>query len=531
MPRTSLAGSNPSDLTGGGASQPTYNSPYSGGTIGQSGGTYGSSAPPRPGSYPDLAGGRSGGNNSYASPPGARASGPSRSPFAPSQNRANPQYPPNSQTPYNQGPNSQAPNSQAPNTQAQDPYQQPYSPAPQVQAPPPRRSWSDRLGFGAISTLIRGALRGGGGARDLGGWEEVFVGEANLEAEISAITQGGLEYGINLEGRAEYEEGREGFTRRLPDCPPTLAGCASTTFNGGPVALRGHTSQFYTSGPDVAEDTQIALESAHLFLRSAYGDVTVGFDDGAAYLFSLGAPTLLNTGASNASVDYTGLDSVKTVNDASGFAEKVTYTSPRLLGDQIGVGVQVGVSYAPDPYACGVDYCVDRSAVTNVLTPDLEDVIEAGVALDRTFDNGLSIEATATYARAKDVSGIDRFKDLESLGAGIEVKLSDWMLGGSYLASNQAVTGGRYESYDAGLTWQPSRLGFTIGYGHATDALVGLTADQYVAGISWDYNDRIRISTGVQYNERESLRDLGGATAELGSEDSLGVFIEGGITF
>lgn len=538
MPRTSLSGSKPSELAVQ-AAPPPQASPYGQATVGAQGGTYGSPYAPAPTLSLSAGAGAPPSNTPY--PNNYNNSAPrSASPFAPRPRQGgqtpyqNP-YPQNQYQNQNQAPNpTQTPYNQGPYQDPYaDPYQDPYgsSPQPYPRQPQKPRTWRDRMGFSAISTFFRGALRGGGGARDTGDWEEVFVGEAELEGEVSAITSGGLEYGINVEGRAEYEEGRKGFTRRLPDCPPTLAGCASVTFNGVPVGLRGHTSQFYTTGPDVADDAQIALESAHLFLRSAYGDMTVGRDDGAAYLFSLGAPTLLNTGASNASVDYTGIDAVKTVNDVSGFSEKVTYTSPRLLGDQIGVGVQFGVSYALDPYACGVDYCVERDGVTNVLTPDLKDVVEVGIALDRTFDNGVSIEATGTYGRAAEVSQVAGFDDLESFGAGIEVRMADFTLGGSYLTSNQGVDSGDYESYDAGLTWQPSALGFTLGYGHATDDLVGLTSDQFVAGISWDINDRMRISTGVQYADRKTLRDTGGLTAQEVSDDSLGVFIEGGINF
>jgi hypothetical protein len=403
---------------------------------------------------------------------------------------------------------------------------------PLGQPAPQKRGWVDRLGLRNLSTLLRGGLRGGAAARDTSGngWEEAFVGDADIEGEVSAITQGGLEYGINLQARAQYDEGRRGFARRLPDCPPTLAGCASVIVNGAPVALRGHTSQAYTFGDDVADDVQVAIESAHLFLRSAYGDITVGRDDGAAYLFSLGAPTLLNVGASNSPVDYTGLDAVKTVNDASGFAEKVTYTSPRLLGDQIGVGVQFGASYALDPNVCGVDYCVNRSDVANVLTPDLEDVMEVGVALDRTFANGIRAELTGTYARASEQSGIAGFDDLSSYGAGIEVSLRDWTLGGSWLQSNQGLMDGDYTAYDIGLTWQPSKLGFTLGYGHAEDDLVSLTSDQFTAGVTYDWTDRIRFGAGVQHANRETLRDIG-AMATLADDKATAIFIEGGITF
>ena len=116
------------------------------------------------------------------------------------------------------------------------------------------------------------------------------------------------------------------------------------------------------------------------------------------------------------------------MNDASGFAEKITYTSPRLLGDQIGFGVQVGASYAPNARACGVDYCVRRNGAdgTGVLSPDLSDVIEFGAAIDRKFDNGINVEATFTYAMASEDSGLAVFDDLESWNSGVEVSLNDW---------------------------------------------------------------------------------------------------------
>ena len=387
-----------------------------------------------------------------------------------------------------------------------------------------------RLGLDTLSTLVRGGLRGGAAARESSGWEEAFVGDADLELEVSAVTDGGLEYGVNGQVRAQYDPGRRGFARRLPDCPPTVAGCASILVDGAPVALRGHTSQFYSFGPDAAKDTQIALESAHLFLRSAYGDVTVGRDDGAAYLFSLGAPTLLGVGASNSPVDYTGLDAVKTVNDASGFSEKITYTSPRLLGDRIGVGVQLGVSYALDANVCGVDYCVEPDGIAGVIAPDIEDVLEAGLSLDRTFANGLSVEGTLTYARGSESSGLAGLDDLQSYGAGVEVRLADWTAGGSWLRSNQGLAAGDYQAFDAGLTWKPGPLGFTLGYGHATDDLVQLTSNQITGGVTYDLGERITLGAGVQYTDRESLRAVDGLAVQ-GSESATALFIEGGITF
>lgn len=406
-------------------------------------------------------------------------------------------------------------------------------------APQGKRSFFEKIGLGNLATSVSGFFKGGAAgtnrksddaAADTG-WSEDFVLDAALRGEISAITQGGLEYGVGAEVRGQYDKYRRGFGGRVGDCPAGVAGCPSTLANGVTRAVRGHTSRFYTDGPDESEDLEMALEGAYVFLRSSYGDLTVGRDDGSAYLFSLGAPTLLTVGASNNSVDYTGLDSVKTINDASGFSEKIAYVSPRLLGDQIGVGVQVGVSYALNARACGVDYCVKDPETdgTGTLSPDLKNIIEAGIALDRKFSSGFSVEATATYAMAKEKSGFAAFDDLQSYGLGLDLGYHDWKLGGSYLQSNNGLMDGDYTAYDIGLTWEPGPLGFTIGYGHAKDDNVNLTSDQGIFGMNYDFG-KYRLGTGVQYVDRKVPVNNGG-TVTRQSEKATSIFVEGGFTF
>ena len=406
--------------------------------------------------------------------------------------------------------------------------------------PPPQqpRGWKERLGLGNLATMVRGAFTGGAAVsfRDTpdvdfspnDGTSEDFIGDAELEVEVSAITQGGLEYGFTLGGRAQYDPFRRGFGGRVPDCPPTVAGCSGQTLSLT-SGLRGHTSGFYSTGEDITRDIQGNVESAHLFLRSAYGDVTLGRDDGAAYLFSLGAPSLLAVGASNSPVDYTGLDSVKTVNDASGFSEKITYTSPRLLGDEIGVGVQLGVSYALDADVCGVDYCNGRN-IDGVIQPEIEDVFEVGLALDRTFDNGVGVELTGTYATGSENSGLGGVDDLSSFGAGLEFTYNDWTLGGSILQSNNGLLDGDYTAYDAGITWKPNALGFTLGYGRAEDDNIGLTSDQGTFGVTYDFK-KFTLGTGVQYVDREinGVDALGAATTL--DQRAASVFVQGGFKF
>ena len=404
---------------------------------------------------------------------------------------------------------------------------------------PPKRSWSERLGFGNLATSLKGFFKIGAAAvrreSDVTGinqWDDGYIGDAQIRGEVSAITDGGLEYGIGGLVRGQYDEFRRGFGGLVGDCPPGIAGCASVDVNGTPTAVRGHTSRFFTSGTSDAQEFEFALEGAYAFLRSSYGDISIGRDDGAAYLFSLGAPSLVAVNASNSSVDYTGLDSVKTVNDASGFSEKIVYTSPRLLGDRIGVGVQVGASYALNARSCGVDFCVRENGEdgTGALAPDLDDVFEFGISLDRTFQNGLSVEATGTYARASEQSSLAAFDDLQSFGAGLEFEWNDFTLGGSWLNSNNGLVDGDYTAWDVGLSWKPSQWGASISYGHATDDNIGLTSDQITFGTVYDVSERLSFGTGVQYVDRTVPVAVGTAVTDA-DERGIGLFVEGKVTF
>jgi hypothetical protein len=451
----------------------------------------------------------------------------------------------------------------APRGQLAQNYRQPQTPsynnqigyrAPQAQSGPPQSypsagykpSWKDRFGLGNLVTTFSAVLKVGAAAvqrkntTDDTGWGAGFIADGKISGEVSAITRGGLEYGVGGEVRGQYDKYRRGFGGKVGDCGvgdiTGVAGCNSLTVDGVVSPLRGHSSQFYSAGVDNAKASEFAVEGAYLFLRSAYGDVTVGRDDGAAYLFSLGAPTLLAVNASNSPVDYTGLDSVRTVNEASGFAEKIAYVSPRLLGDQIGLGVQFGASYAPNARACGVDYCVRSNGRdgSGALSPDLKNVVELGVALDRTFANGLSLEGTVTYATASEDSGLIStsgagFDDLKSYGLGLEAKYGPWTLGGSFLNSNNGLINGDYEAYDIGLTFKPAQWGVSASYGHATDKNVNLLSDQATLGFVYDF-ERFTLGTGVQYIERDVIGVIDGLAAPR-REKATALFIEGGVKF
>lgn len=437
--------------------------------------------------------------------------------------------------PYNVSPQ----NSAAPQTQPIYPSagSQPYqanNAQPQAMRGGAKPSWASRFGFGNLETSFSGHAALGVAAVDRTGVDvdAEFIADVDIRGEVSAITDGGLEYGVGMRLRTQRDPRRHGFGGRVGECPTTNPACTSVLVGTDLRSVKGHTGQFYTVGPADIEETKVALEGAYIFLRSSYGDLLLGRDDGSAYLFSLGAPTLVAVNASNSTIDYTGLDSVKTFNDASGFATKIAYTSPRLLGDKIGVGVQFGASYAPSARACGVDYCVKKNS-TNPLdpfAPEIEDIFEVGVAFDRKFDNGFSAELTGTYARGSEKTGNAIFDDLQSYGVGLELKYADIVFGTSYLNSNNGFAGdGNYTAYDAGLTWQPNQWGFTASYGHADDDIVKLKSDQGVLAVSYDFG-KFRLGSGVQYVHR-TVPTITGTALDERTENATALFLEGRMKF
>ena len=424
---------------------------------------------------------------------------------------------------------------------------QPYP--PQTQQPPRPRSWAEKLGLGNISTKVFGHVKGGAAARNEdsfaegfdfpdgpgGGWDEEFVADAYLGAEVSAFTPGGIEYGLNVGLRGAYDGDGVLFGGQVGDCALGGVGCpgqAPAFVTGEPLALRGHTSQLFTGLRGFADEERVVLESAHLFLRTGYGDITLGRDVGAGELFSLGAPTLLQMGVNNGRVDYTTLDIVTTANDPTGYSEKVTYTSPRLGGDIIGLSAQVGASYTPDVDACGTYTCFRRNGsdrAAGSVGATLEDAWEIAVSLERKLGD-IDAEITGSYARADAEASLAAFDDLESWNIGAGFEWGDFKLGGSYLESNNALEDGDYTAYDIGLTYGfealGGRWGAGVGFAHAEDDNVQVESDQFQFGLTREVG-RFNIGAGLQYIERT----VPGATGAPVDEDATAIFIETGFDF
>ena len=428
----------------------------------------------------------------------------------------------------------------------------PGGPVP-TETPAPRRSWAQKLGLGNISTRVFGHVKGGAGARDEstlegdGDWEATGLLDGYAGGEVSAVTPGGIEYGLMAGLRGAYDPDGVLFGGLVGDCAAGnvsgnvvggAPGCAGQIVAGGETfALRGHTSQLFTGAATPSDaippdnEARLVLEAAHLFVRSPYGDLTVGRDVGAGELFSLGAPTLLRLGLNNGRADYTSLDVVTTANDPTGYSEKITYTSPRLGGDRFGIGAQLGASYTPDVDACGVYTCFRRNGddlAGGSVGATLEDAWEVALSLEKRL-GALAGEVTATYAQASVEQSLAAFDDLQSWNVGTRWEWRDFVLGGSYLSSNNALADGDYTAWDLGLTWRTPWAGVTLGYASAEDDNVELGSDQYLLGLSREVPTPaggVDLGLGLQYIERE-VPGLAGPV----QEDGVAVFVETGWEF
>jgi len=141
------------------------------------------------------------------------------------------------------------------------PYGAPTGPRAQTAQNYPQKgygpqSWKDRLGLGNLLTSFKAVLKVGAAAvqrkntAEDAGWNAGFIADGKVSGEVSAITQGGMEYGIGGEIRGQYDKYRRGFGGRVGDCGTdslaAIAGCNSLTVEGLTQPLRGHSSQFYS---------------------------------------------------------------------------------------------------------------------------------------------------------------------------------------------------------------------------------------------------------------------------------------------
>ncbi|MBY0423216.1 MAG: porin, partial [Parvularculaceae bacterium] len=167
------------------------------------------------------------------------------------------------------------------------------------------------------------------------------LGDARAKIKASTVLRNGVEVGGAVEGRANGQQPAQFYA----------GGRYSSLLIGGPRGVAPLNGDFY-------------LQSAYAYARGSFGTLILGREQGVARRLSVTAPTLFAAvNVNDWRTDLTGLNDVHTVNDATGYATKVTYMPPaNFLGGAVG-GLQLGVSFSPELRACGDRLCAPEQGL------------------------------------------------------------------------------------------------------------------------------------------------------------------------
>ena len=324
------------------------------------------------------------------------------------------------------------------------------------------------------------------------------LGELSVRATAEKTLENSAEIGFRFEAKAQKDNpARAGFTGNIEPFGPS----AILPLVAIPPQQRGAFSGLVRTG--TLEDTDFigSIETASIYLDGGYGQISAGLGRGVAARFQEGVPDVFtHARAANPKLDPAGLNVIRTENDLTGPAAKITYQTPRILG------LRAGLSYTPDANASGVDRDPSRS-VAGVTSSDIENVIEASAQFSRKLTKqNLRIRASASYAIG-DVTATtlnNSHDDVEVWGGGLEFEFDTLSFGAEYLYSNNGFQqGGDYTSWSIGATKEAFGWDWGIRYGQAEDESVAVEGENWSIGGATNISQNIRIAAGYQSNDVE----------------------------
>ena len=243
--------------------------------------------------------------------------------------------------------------------------------------------------------------------------------------------------------------------------------------------------------------TRGQLEQAYIYAEGGYGEVRLGRDKGVAARFYEGAPSIfLKASTANPVLDPSGRAYVRTDNDLTGPALKVSYASPRILG------VRAGLSYTPTADVRGLDRDPERRVAGNPQV-SVDSAAEAAINVSRRLrESGVRVRGALAYSRADVSSALrpDIYGTVETWSAGASAEFETITLGASVLGSNNGLDSGAgdYSAWTIGATKQAFSMVFGVDYGEATDDLTGLTSESWSVGAARELTDSLRVAGGYR---------------------------------
>ncbi len=330
----------------------------------------------------------------------------------------------------------------------------------------------------ATAALVFFPSEDGAGAID----GDAALFEVGAGLEISTVLQSGVKLGVRTEYRAQQDNpARAGFS-------------GAFGFPGDAAAASGAFSGLLGGGAPEDIPARDSVEAAFGYVNGGYGELRFGRDQGVAARFHEGAPDVFAFArAANPYLDPSGASIVRTQNDLTGPAARISYTSPRILG------LRAGVSYTPEANVGGLDRDPTRT-LPGGEPIELRNGVDVAVNAVRRFRSAgrPRVRTHASFARADVRIGVDELSGgtVESWTAGGEVEWGVVTVGADWLTSDNGS--GRYRAWSIGAmvkVW-----GFDVGaaFGEASDAGAALEGDGWNVGVSRELFDRLTVAAGFQ---------------------------------
>ena len=260
------------------------------------------------------------------------------------------------------------------------------------------------------------------------------------------------------------------------------------------MALRGGFSRLSTVGFADEAGARGSLERAYLEVDGGWGSFTFGRDDGVAARFFEGGPTLFELARDRDPIlDPTGLNGVRTRNDISSTAAKMSYVTPRILG------VRAGLSYTPDASVRRLDLDTSRT-MTGVIEPELGHAVELGLQVSRLLvEQDIRVRSSLTWSQARSETRL--YEDTKTTSFGLDLERRDaFRIGFSVLNSNNGGHGD-YSSFGLGGEYWINDWQLGLSGAKAEDDTLGLETWSATAGVSREVEDNIFLTLGYRIGE------------------------------
>lgn len=346
---------------------------------------------------------------------------------------------------------------------------------------------------------------------------------AEIELELGGFAKGYFSYVDQDEDAAQADVRAFDILRHTE----VHAGGETTLDNGLTVGVR---LEAEADGNDSA-----GIEESYAYFSGGWGRVNVGAEDGANYLLQVAAPSAdsnvdgirsfvqplnissLVGAANNAQIaaivgyngDPDGAFNIDYENNATGYADKVTYLSP-VFG-----GFQVGVSYTADTATSGTDFA------GNSFESGFGDALEGAFRYEGQF-SGVGVAFGAGYTTISDDGGLatpiagTATDDRDQWNVGLDLGFAGFGLGVVYTEDNNGVTEVAGTSSDeetlvvgVDYTTGAFKLGASYFDQSNTLSLDDVDTTRYTGGVVYTYGPGLTFRGSVSYTEIENAGPVG----------------------